>query len=101
MAYPTPLTDAKISYVTRDQGFESKAYINTATGFGTDKHTDIPIEVEWSPEMEKWYQVDKRQWFNVIWTDEWIEITDWEPPVKEPHVRRQPKKLSRNQRRKK
>lgn len=51
----------KVEYHRRD-GSTSTAYIDGDTGEGTDKHSDIPVIVEWSDAETRWNQIDAWEW---------------------------------------
>lgn len=92
---------AKVTYRTKD-GYVTQAYIDVNTGYGENKHTDIPVKVEFSEEENIWLQVDDWEWrwdsFNAQWIPEAPE--GWVPPERVPFVRTQPRRLTRRQRRK-
>lgn len=93
---------AKVTYRQKD-GVVTQAYIDVNTGYGENRHTDIPVQVKWSDEEDIWLQVDDWEW---VW-DEFNGMfipkppPGWTPPEKPPFVRTQPKRLTRRQRRKK
>jgi hypothetical protein len=54
----------KVGYVTRD-GRNATAYIDEVTGYGHNKHSDIPVILAWSdepPHAPHWEQVDTWEW---------------------------------------
>jgi hypothetical protein len=57
----------KVTYHLRGEDTYSQAYIEQATGEGTDKHSGVPVVVKWFDEYDEWRQVDPWNW-------EWDEI---------------------------
>ena len=51
----------KVKYWARD-GSESTAYIDEDTGEGEDKHSEIPVNLEWSDADQRWNQTDTWEW---------------------------------------
>ena len=52
----------KVSYIVRDQEWTSKAYVDEDTLLGTDKYTDVDVQLEWREEERTYYQVDTWEW---------------------------------------
>ena len=51
----------KVSYLTRT-GYQSTAYVDEKTFEGVDKHSDVPLQLEWSDEQDTYVQIDEWKW---------------------------------------
>lgn len=51
----------KVTYETRE-GSTTQAYIDVDTGFGENRHSNIPVRVRWSDDKDMWVQVDDWEW---------------------------------------
>lgn len=83
----------KVTYIPReylnDPGtpYRTQAYVSAATLFGTNRHTDVEVQLEWSDEYDTYIQVDDWEWsFDFEGTPTKVEPTI-DIPV---HIRRQP-----------
>lgn len=55
--------EIKVSYLVRDgNGATSKAYVNENTLVGTDKYSDVDVELKWDEENQVYVQIDGFEW---------------------------------------
>lgn len=83
----------KVTYIPREYvddvstPYRTQAYVSSHTLFGTNRHSDVEVQLEWSDAHNCYIQVDDWEWtFDFEGTP-----TKVKPTIDSPiHIRRQP-----------
>lgn len=60
----------KVAYLVRDgAGATSKAYVDEETLLGTDKYTDVDVQLAWDEDGQAYVQTDLWEWDFDQWGD--------------------------------
>lgn len=57
----TSSNEIKVGYIDRD-GYRTTAYIDPDTGLGTNKHSEVPLQLRFDRDKDCWVQIDTWQW---------------------------------------